>query len=525
MAVRPPRKGPKLTYTQWKDQLDYFEHRIDLTTNEYYLINPYTGESVMDLNVHLNRRNSLWKKPDMVPGENLGQTSTTLLPLFYASRTFVKCRSVPLFDTQEKAAVVIGALVRGFLGRMKVRNIYRVRFYKEYDNDRGFYYFYDTKTGSTSWNKPFLAWPRDIREKPDPDYVPNDWNGYSSGPAVTKTKMGKGDSTIKKYIRPIPEVEVEIPPEPKPIDFESVSYPIATLWLDTQAPLIKTMDHLQDLFKFMQLSDWDGVIDIMTSNPDNDTLKYLGLHALSRMEVHGSNNVLAETECFVLDYLVPKLRESHGQTFGTTQSFFIVAALNNLLSTRDGRLEFFRVSHLPESEQNIYLEERLSVFLRFLSKIPVEFTKIRKDKLSQEFVYVTKATRKGVDFAEILLKLIAQLAYEPDTRDLLAEYASGYVCKAMLTCIDEQAIVVQGLRCLYNFCYLNEVGQMCVIETEQVPDILKMIRSNDLASDYEVQYEARKVELSLLPGGFRGFVEEKITEELAQKKLRVKHET
>ncbi len=523
MAIRPPRKGPKLTYTQWKDRLDYFEHRVDLTTKEYFLMNPYTGEAVMNLNVHLNRRNSLWKKPDVAPGENFS-SSTTLLPLFYASRTLVKCRSFHPMNNPERAATVIIALIRGFLGRMKVRKIYRVRFYKEYDKDSGFYYFYDRETGVSSWNKPFLAWPRDIQEKPDPDYIPNDWNGYSSGPAVTRTKIGKGENTIKKYIRPIPEVEIEIPPEPKPIDFESVSYPIATLWLDTQAPLIKSMEHLQDLFKFMQCSDWDGVIDIMTSNPENETLKFLGLHALSRMEVHGSNNVLAETECFVMDYLVPKLCESHGQTFGTTQSFFIVAALTNILSTRDGRIEFFRVSHLPESEQNVHIEEKLNVFLRFLSKIPVEFTKIKKDKVSNEFVYITKATRKGVDFTEMLLKLISQLAYEPETRDLLSEYAAGYVCKAMLTCIDEQAIVVQGLRCLYNFCYLNEVGQMCVIETDQVPDILMKVRSNDLASDYEVQYEARKVELSILPGGFRGFVEEKITEELAQKKLRVKHE-
>ena len=51
-----------------------------------------------------------------------------------------------------------------------------------------------------------------------------------------------------------------------------------------------------------------------------------------------------------------------------------------------------------------------------------------------------------------------------------------------------------------------------------IHDFINAARLNELAGDYEVQREARRLELSLAPEGWRGKVEEVITAEMEEKR-------
>jgi hypothetical protein len=50
-----------------------------------------------------------------------------------------------------------------------------------------------------------------------------------------------------------------------------------------------------------------------------------------------------------------------------------------------------------------------------------------------------------------------------------------------------------------------------------IHDYIKAARMNEMYSDYEVQREARRLELSLQTDGWRGKVEEQITREMMEK--------
>lgn len=182
----------KGSFAEEHDKLNYFEYRLNPTTNIYYLFNPWTGECVLDLTVQLDRSKSYWKQPDKHPTQ-YNATSTTLYPLHYCCKAYNHTRKpTDRFDNDTNAAAtVMTSLIRGFLARVSVRHIYNTRYFKEIDNKTGFYCFYDRKYTHTGidnarhmdkpqqqqYYKPVLARIDDIEDKPDSSRVDVDYYG------------------------------------------------------------------------------------------------------------------------------------------------------------------------------------------------------------------------------------------------------------------------------------------------------------------------------------------------------------
>lgn len=290
------------------------------------------------------------------------------------------------------------------------------------------------------------------------------------------------------------------------IDFDSVSYQMLTLWLDTQAVNIL---YLSDIFTYIKTSHWDKLLQSIKVNIDDACIRCLAIYGMSKMTVSVSGDGITTTtsqpECDCIEYLLSVLDSCHSTYFGCNLSFLSMNALYSMMTYRECRKELFNTSHISvDFEQTLYIEARLDIFIRYLIKIPVEYEKVRSKKYSAEYEYVGIPTSKGKDFTEIVLKFISILAHDPSYRDILAERAAGMVAKAIKVCIEEQPVVVSGFRCLYNFCFMCEVGQLCCIETDMCHELIGLTRVSELASDYETQYEARRLELSLEPDGWRG---------------------
>lgn len=229
-----PKKYKKLTWSELKHREDYFEHRLDKYSHNYYLFNPYSGETILDTSIQINRSQSSWKKPDAYPNEVT--KGTILYPEFYGSRR-EGCRQFFGYDNnEEKAAIHITSVCRGMISRLRLRKYYRENFHKVFDIDSGFYYFVNIETGATTWNKPILANPSDISPKTDPEFQDIDhdqYNQYSKGPMITKKGLGK--KHIGKFqAMIIPKKVEEPPPEPEIIDFEDVPYRVCIVWLDSK---------------------------------------------------------------------------------------------------------------------------------------------------------------------------------------------------------------------------------------------------------------------------------------------------
>jgi hypothetical protein len=242
-SSRSPKKYQKLTWSELKHREDYFEHRLDKYTHNYYLFNPYSGETILDTSVQVNRSQSSWQKPDAYPNDVT--KGTVLYPEFYGSRR-EGCRQFTGYDNnEEKAAIHITSVFRGMLTRLRLRNYYRENFHKVFDIDSGFYYFVHIETGTTTWNKPLLANPSDISTQKDPEFqeINHDdaYKQYSKGPMITKKGLGK-KQTGKFKAMIIPKKAEEPAPEPEIIDFEDVPYRVCIVWLDSKVIIHKNID-------------------------------------------------------------------------------------------------------------------------------------------------------------------------------------------------------------------------------------------------------------------------------------------
>lgn len=536
LATSKGRKKEKIPYSVLQARENFFEHRMNHRLNRYYLFNPWTGETIANIEGNLNRAESLWTKPDLFPAESLAQTSV-LFPVFYQARFGYGLRKFTGYGDENesreskeaRAALHMTAVARGFLARRRLRDTYARKYFKLLCPETGYYYFVDSATEATSWHKPRLAFPRDIEEKkikPDEVSAAEEFTSESSspmsrGPLVTRIGLGKGK--IAKYFRPLVIEEHVEPPEPTPIDFEAFPFQVCLLWLEANVP--KLSGYAAHRLA-VENSDWGALIRLMKDAPDNLLTQLFGFNSMTKMKIHIVNDVIDEDEVDALEYCLLRLSQGHGLKYGCNLMNAVIVALRVLLEVHEARQAFWTPpGDLPHYEVLAFLQGRVELFVKWLPKIPVEYVQQKEGKHSNKMIEVPKPIKKGVEFAEQILLIIGYLAHESDTRDIMAEHAAKAIIQAIELCIDEQQMIVQGFKCLYNFCYMCELGQAIVLEEIQrgddepllIHDVINKVRRGDLSTDYETMYETRRLELALKKDGWRGRVEEQLTIEMKNK--------
>lgn len=177
------------SFKELQRRFNYFEHRWNDIQHAYMLVNPWTGETIIDTSRQLDRHASLWRQPDLKPQQNFS-TSSELYKVFYASRNLGCRKFQPYEKDAERAARHITTVARGFLARLRLQKLFTSRFHKIFDKESCYFYFIDSYTQITQWTKPRLAHPFDIRLAPDLEKpIPI---GYTLGPARVKVGLGKG---------------------------------------------------------------------------------------------------------------------------------------------------------------------------------------------------------------------------------------------------------------------------------------------------------------------------------------------
>lgn len=536
-SLATPRVTKDLKWSQRRECDDYFENRFNKDTGKYYYFNPYTGETVIHIESgYLDRSKSFWAPPDVFPSDKA--KTTTMYPNWYACRNggCYRKRNGPFtFKSIDEAAFKITTVAVGWLARQNFRRIINQRFYKFFDIGSKYFYFVDNKTKTTSWYKPRLSFPTDILTKADLRDAGDNFRNYSQGPVIARTGLGK--KKLKPYRRPNSlhdDDEIPPPPEPEMIDFDVPDHRLVSTWFDSNLP--KFADY-QLLYATMLKNNWDVIVDQYKKACaiNHKLIKIFCLYAFQRMalEIENELGFMSNICVEVMDLMMQKLEiEGHTLKYGCNEMQFAVLTLQSILSEHAGRREFLSTSSVDDDDDDLmekgvegpvrsakseeYLQKKFDVLVKYLRHIPVELLKDKKTLEDYE-----APTPRAVDFAAGIINCLAYLAREPLERDLLAVHCAKYVFYAINICIHESAVVSIGFRCCYNFCYMCREGQVTLLDLRDeyggsIEDYISAARLNELHSDHEVRREARRLELSLAPEGWRGKVEEKITQEMMQ---------
>ena len=66
----PKKKPPRLPHSEKLRRNDYFEYRWNEPTESYFFFNPYTGETIFNIDTaQLDRSVSMWAPPDDIVGK------------------------------------------------------------------------------------------------------------------------------------------------------------------------------------------------------------------------------------------------------------------------------------------------------------------------------------------------------------------------------------------------------------------------------------------------------------------------
>ena len=88
--MRKVKKLRKIPQFMWDIvRVDTFENRFSSETGQFFLFNPWSGETIFDMN-NADRVNSAWKEPDTNVEKRTGfslDSMQQLYPVYYASRT------------------------------------------------------------------------------------------------------------------------------------------------------------------------------------------------------------------------------------------------------------------------------------------------------------------------------------------------------------------------------------------------------------------------------------------------------
>jgi hypothetical protein len=290
----PPKPKPKRTsYVEIKRRYDCFEYRWNSQTRQYYLFNPWTGETIFDTNLEmLDRSKSMWATPDRFPSEHA--QNVQLYPEFYSSRRWGRRKFIG-WETNDAAAVHIAAVARGFLARNALRRYYRARYYTKVDHFSGYYYFVDNMNPDedTNWYKPRLAFPDDILpySEDDPeDYMKGDKysrQNFTLGPVYVVGGLNKHDVVRADLAAFYVENKWRNAAVGtfKEIDLENASLGSVVAWMEGTKATKLHMNSFNTIRASLTKYGWSGVIQCMNSYPEDIVMQMYGFHSFSKTEV------------------------------------------------------------------------------------------------------------------------------------------------------------------------------------------------------------------------------------------------
>lgn len=544
-------RGPQM-FAKQMACINMFESRFDSNTGLNYFFNPHTGETILDPS-YMNRQQSYWMEidPNYEKRDTVGILQE-LFPLWFGSRTNAKKRDYERFTETKnlvKASTVLTACARGFIQRRRLRYYYYNRYYKVLDKRTGYYYYFDTTTEQTSWFKPLCAYayailpaPLDLRDSSGMQDA-----GFSDGPLLTKgAKGGTRRWHPKRVVAEDDESEEE--PEPEIPDLQYGNFLMISLWMDTN---VQKLEKMQPLWNAYKQRDWTTLLKNIVHRSDDDLVQLFAFHAIVRMDVEYDKEAgtLMPIITTVLHYCCDKL-VSYGATmpYGCNMLLGLLSAIHALLQDHAARVEFFRYKSaknvgdeddtlddekidnaaiggeqedapkiLKQGALEKFWEKKVMIFARLVRDMPLETTYEQIDKdLTVPETPVTRPTKRTAEMSILLLKCLGLLAHERESREIVAAIAIPFVLQVLRDIFDEPYIVSFALKCLYNFVYMCfEAWRVLTVETD-VMKILRKIRGSHLCGHEDVARELRRVELALEENGWRGFVEEKISEEMQE---------
>jgi hypothetical protein len=297
-------------------------------------------------------------------------------------------RKIPKFN-EETAAFHLTAVAKGFLARLSLRQYYKYRYVRVFDEASGYYYFQDqyaaavttpapattedegelTVAVEPSWYKPRLAFPNDIEVyEPyanDPkDFMKGKNNKYTyrefiSGPYVRREL---GTYGRKRTVRSENHHFLEI----NPLKYDAIT----TLHeIDLAATPLDSIIHIFDGMKPKEtiISDYvlmRTIVSYLLDNNCDTILSYMetyatrplvvayGLYNLSKMIIPTDEfGSLEYSATRAMDLCFDFILDPHRNVI-YPHKVFALQALYNILYTSPGRAEFFDTTSDPPSNSN-----------------------------------------------------------------------------------------------------------------------------------------------------------------------------
>ena len=549
----PPKAKPQRdTHDEKIRKYNYFEYRYDRYAKNYFLFNPWTGETNFGNAAYVDRKQSSWAPKEDHPSTTT--VHTVMLPEFYQSRCWGRrayhgwttdCRCFPFEQQLHLAATHIAAVYRGYVAREAMKRYYKLRYYKKLDIHSGYYYYYDTFNTDyeveTSWYKPLLAFPDDILV-----YKPEDVDDYLHGEKYSGMGFEWGPYCKREGLKRSGLIRAEHIAFLKPNAWRDAAV-VTPAQIDVVntfplGSLVPVMDELKDIeYKIDDYSivrsaiannDWKRVLYIMHLHSDRILIQIYGLLAFAKSWVPLDKKAgILEVEAKEVFDLCLYLIDDPDRCIRQTHRAFALMALVNILSLRAGRMEYFNVETVTvqgakrKDAVEQFLDKRLKILMFCLDNIEMETTKFSsiKDGIKVNHVTITP-TQRGCDIAEYAMRCISLLSQNPEQRELMSSVVPGSVIKCMLKCNEEPGIANYGLQFLYNCCYRNEHGQMEVLDTGLTDQLLDFVHTY-FSGDLTCMRNCRRLELALQPDGWRGNVEVKMETELKEAAEKQKPET
>ncbi len=524
----PKKKPPRKTMLTKLKEANTFEYRWNSTEGHWYLFNPYTGETILGTNYdNINRADSMWAKPDKRPSREA--YTIELFKEIFKSRLW-GVRPIPRPFTRDRAATVIAACVRGYFARENLRSYYRARYHLKTCPFSGYDYFVDdytiTRDGAavTSWHKPILARPLDIKERTpfDPDdHMANgdkySYRRFDIGPYLRQESLGKGNVTRvpqKGFLITSDWRDSAVGKnEDIPLDA-----PLGTViaWFDGLKTCPLTISHYVQARRAICHGNWDNTLELYNKQNDQLLTRLYCLHSFSKTEVPMDGETISFAAAEVLNRLIDMLGNPHHPS-SLIEKLFMLRALHTLLSVRPGRAEFFSIKDIKEEGDerqkaiDAFYQARVGMFNRFLAYIPTE-VHLTSVKGTRDFFKFRSPKPENVQLVECVFQCLGDIAVEPEQKETMSTTVVEYVYYAMKVCQESAMAVMCGMKIFYALMYRCESAQQMILCGDSLR-LLRTVRHNH-GGDLEVMRVARKLELALKENGWRGNVEKLMAMEM-----------